>query len=491
MNRFKRFGRALPLLACALFAARAGAAPLGTHVVLVWNDLGMHCMNQDHSQISILPPYNTLVAQVIERGDATTLPHLITVPYGLSLEYSIPGNTYSAGKTNFWDYAQALFGVPLPPNVGLTGLGLTGAFTSHVGYFAAEGIPVTPFPDAAPTVEDPFQQALVILRDSNGVELCRSQPVIPVSTEVNCVSMNCHTSVTQLVNQHEREGGFDPNATPILCAQCHGSTPLTGPFPGTAGWFSLRIHEQHSFIDQDIPGINGCYKCHPGPNTRCLRDVMATQHGLVCQDCHGTLRHIAQTIDAGRVPWVQEPACRDCHTSTFGEPVGTLYRNAVGHGGVRCSACHGSPHAIFPSREARDNANMMDLQGHAGVLNDCTVCHGVRPSGAGPHGSPTQVVEAELFGGAKRLETFPNPVRTGASVQIRARATSAEGGYLLVFDASGRTVCRLDARSDGADGIRGEWNVRNARGGQVAPGVYFVRWTRGAERAAGRVVVLN
>ena len=27
---------------------------LGTHVILSWNDLGMHCMNKDHDQLSIL-----------------------------------------------------------------------------------------------------------------------------------------------------------------------------------------------------------------------------------------------------------------------------------------------------------------------------------------------------------------------------------------------------------------------------------------------------
>ena len=36
-------------------------------VVLGYNELGMHCMNQDFSELMILPPYNTLHAQVIDR----------------------------------------------------------------------------------------------------------------------------------------------------------------------------------------------------------------------------------------------------------------------------------------------------------------------------------------------------------------------------------------------------------------------------------------
>ena len=486
----------LALLAVALAAATVVLSPataqevLGDYVVLSWNDLGMHCMNQDHDQISILPPYNNLLAQVIERGNATTLPHIVTS--GVTIEYSIPGNTYSVGKTNFWSYEDQLFGVNLPDNVGLTGHGLTGEFVSGPNYWIADGIPVTPFTDANPTVEDPYQQALVILKDPQGNELHRSQPVIPVSTEVNCVSTGCHSSINNILNEHENEGGFDPNNTPILCAQCHGMTPLTGPNPGTAGYFSRRIHEKHDFLDQSMPGIAGCYKCHPGQNTSCLRGTMSTNFGLVCQDCHGNMHQVSDSIGNGRTPWIDEPACRTCHTATYGEPVGTLYRNAVGHGGVRCAACHDSPHAIAPSRVDRDNAKMIALQGHAGTLSDCTVCHGVVPSGAGPHGiTSTAVVEGELLGGASKLATFPNPVRAGGLVRIRGTAESTDGGHLLVFDAAGRTIRKLEASVAGSRELTGAWDGRNARGESVAPGVYFVRWTRGEEKATGKVVVID
>jgi hypothetical protein len=57
-----------------------------------------------------------------------------------------------------------------------------------------------------------------------------------------------------------------------------------------------------------------------------------------------------------------------------------------GHGGLYCSACHGEPHAILPSGQANDNVQNIALQGHAGTLNKCEVCHGVVPAGPGPHG---------------------------------------------------------------------------------------------------------
>ncbi len=72
------------------------------YTVLGWNNLGMHCYNPDFSNLAILPPYNTLVAQVVK---VTEPPQIVTS--GVIVEYSFPENTYSAGvagqpdKTNF------------------------------------------------------------------------------------------------------------------------------------------------------------------------------------------------------------------------------------------------------------------------------------------------------------------------------------------------------------------------------------------------------
>ncbi len=63
-----------------------------------------------------------------------------------------------------------------------------------------------------------------------------------------------------------------------------------------------------------------------------------------------------------------------------------LYRQSSGHGGVYCEGCHDSTHAIAPSTQPRDALKFIDLQGHAGALDMCLVCHSVMPSGAGPHG---------------------------------------------------------------------------------------------------------
>ena len=53
-------------------------------------------------------------------------------------------------------------------------------------------------------------------------------------------------------------------------------------------------------------GTNDCYQCHPGPETRCLRDTMSAQ-GMWCTDCHGDMNAVA---NPNRRPWIDEPALR-------------------------------------------------------------------------------------------------------------------------------------------------------------------------------------
>jgi hypothetical protein len=350
------------------------------YIIIGWNDLGMHCSNQDFSTFVVLPPYNNIHAQVIRVGDAVTLP-LVVTSY-MQVTYEIPGNTYSVGKTNFWDYEDQIFGVNLAPNIGLTGAGLTGDMAAQENYFIVTGVPITPYTDADLVHEDPFQLGMLKLYDQSSQLLATAQPVVPVSNEINCVGSGCHASVAALLSQHDAEGGFDPGDTPILCADCHASNALGMPGIPEVPSLSQVIHEHHGEITND------CYKCHPGPNTQCLRDVMSTQHGFVCQTCHGSVTDVGHSIDQGREPWFDEPACGAvaCHGAQYAEEPGKLFRESRGHGNLFCSACHGEPHAIVPSRVERDNLENILLQGYAGTLDKCEVCHGIVPTEPGPHG---------------------------------------------------------------------------------------------------------
>lgn len=368
----------------------AAAAAGEKYVVLAWNDLGMHCYNRDFQDLAVLPPYNTLWAQVLRVSDT---PQVVTS--GVTVSYAFPDNTYSVGKSNFWTYAQKLFGLPtpLPPNVGLTGKGLAGAMDLAGDHFEAKGVPLTEFSDSAPTTPDPYQLATIVVRDAaTNAELARTTVVAPVSTEMHCDT--CHADgrepggqtgkvETNILTFHDREAGTNLMAArPVLCASCHASNALG--LPGKPGLPSLSNAMHSAHADKVSRDLNGCYNCHPGPKTRCLRDVMS-QRGMTCLNCHGDMQQVSQNP----TPWLKEPRCDNgaCHGS-LAQMDQPLYRNSKAHGGVYCAGCHDSPHAIAPSTQPRDAIKFVQLQGHPGTLDICTVCHATAPTGNGPHDLP-------------------------------------------------------------------------------------------------------
>ena len=361
----------------------------GQYVIIGWNDLGMHCMDPSYEDFAVLPPFNTLWAQVIRRGEE---PQIVT--NGVTVEYRIMDNTYSVVKTNFWDYAHLLFDLPQPllPNIGLAGFGLSGQMHPAGDHFAAEGIPLTEYRDSDLDNPYPYQLAELVAKDRDGKVLATTQTVAPVSTEMNC--QNCHNDrgtanpglATGVVKQniltlHDTNHPPDPgkpslmNSRPVLCADCHSSNALNLPGQPGVRSLSLAMHDQHKTLTND------CYQCHPGPQTQCLRDVMY-QEGMTCQDCHGNMNDVA---NPNREPWLDEPRCQTCHPD-HPENQGKLYRFSTGHGGVYCQACHGSQHAIYPTIQPNDNIQSIMLQGHAGTIDRCTVCHTNTPDqNEGPH----------------------------------------------------------------------------------------------------------
>jgi hypothetical protein len=465
----------LPLL---IVLAAFEPPPLGDYIVISWNDLGMHCSGKNYQNLCILPPYNNLKSHVILRGTATTLPQVITS--GVSLTYEIPGNTYSVGKTNFWTYVNPLFGVQPAPNIGLTGVGLTGSFTVDNNVFHVDGIPITPYTDNNLVTEDPFQLGLIKVFDQSNNELASTQPVVPVSNEMSCVSSGCHASETAILFAHEQEGGFDPNNTPILCAECHADNALG--MPGHSGVPSLSqvMHSEHG------EHTNDCYKCHPGPTTQCFRDVMHTG-GMVCQDCHGSVSQVGQSIANGRQPWLQEPSCgaTTCHGPNFAEQSGMLFKNSRGHGNLYCSTCHGSPHAILPTNNARDNLQNVTLQGFAGILRDCTVCHGVNPTAPGPHGVLASVLELKpgaVPESAILKQNYPNPVE--GTVHIPFAVGKSCKVKIEIYDQQGKSVYRVMNDYVTPGNYESSFDA-----GFMAPGFYYIVLLADNTRLSKKMVV--
>ncbi len=220
--------------------------------------------------------------------------------------------------------------------------------------------------------------------------------------------------------------------TPILCDECHASNALSKAGVSGVPQFTTSMHSLHASVVD--PATNQtmdagttrqtCYNCHPGPNTQCLRGAMGTlktstgTNAIECQSCHGTMSTLAVSTRQG---WLNEPACQSCHTGTATSNAGqivytsvyssgttvrtapdqtfatnantpatglSLYRFSSGHGGLQCEACHGSTHGEYPTPIANDNVQNIALQGHIGMLAECTACHSTMPSttNGGPHG---------------------------------------------------------------------------------------------------------
>ncbi len=75
-----------------------GIAPGGGYTVLAANDLGMHCADRDFRIFSILPPYNVVHAQVVEKG---AFPRLLTPADGISLEYQAVASNIVDSREGF------------------------------------------------------------------------------------------------------------------------------------------------------------------------------------------------------------------------------------------------------------------------------------------------------------------------------------------------------------------------------------------------------
>jgi hypothetical protein len=318
-----------------LLAASTEAKPavVDNLVVVGVNDLGMHCSQEDFSELCILPPYNTLRAQVILRGVEPEI-----MDGDVTVKYTVPEHSRSSDKTNFWTYAPQLFGVNLAPDVGLTGHGMSGTMEAVPGekIFEVTGIPILSTDDAGRL--DPYPVGIITVSGALGTATTRA--VVPVSSEMSCSLCHGNPGMSvahDILADHDALHGTNLiNQKPVLCASCHADAALGAPgVPGVSA-LSHAMHGAHADRVQASGLENACYACHPGIRTQCQRDVHAAA-GVACIDCHG---------------------------------------------GVRCVTCHGSPHTMRPAVTPIDNAQTIALQGFAGPISVCTTCHTQQPNEA-------------------------------------------------------------------------------------------------------------
>ncbi len=74
------------------------------YTLTAWAELGMHCIDgEDYSVFSILPPYNSIHAQLMTKvSDPKLVTSGVTITYQAIKDSTASINTISSTKTNFW-----------------------------------------------------------------------------------------------------------------------------------------------------------------------------------------------------------------------------------------------------------------------------------------------------------------------------------------------------------------------------------------------------
>jgi hypothetical protein len=387
------------------------------YAVLAWGELGMHCIDgKDYSVFAVLPPYNTIHAQVVSKGSSSALVSSgVTVTYEAVADATGSINTGSATKTNFWTYVQTLLHANVAPDVGITGVGVQSStpkpmtYDATLGNWKAEGIPTIPYDDSG--ASNAYPMAKIVVRNAQNTVVATTTVVLAVSDEMSC--RTCHASGSNPAAQPAAgwENATDPAkdvkwnilrlhdekqsvaamvpalqaagyayqsslyatakaGTPILCAACHASNALGTAGIAPATQLTTAMHSLHGSVmnlatgltlDNATTSAGSCYLCHPGANTKCQRGAM---HGVECFDCHGNLSAVGASTRTG---WLDVPACQMCHNG------GQRYPTTFSSPGVWRTTSD-SQFATSPNVPVQGKSLYRYSTGHGGMY--CSTCHG-------------------------------------------------------------------------------------------------------------------
>ena len=362
----------------------APVTTLGGYALLAWNDLGMHCVDgKDYSVFSILPPYNNLHAQLVNKSTGKQVTSGVTLTYEAIADDTVLNtdpafgsiNTTSYTKTNFWTYVQKLFGASPAIDIGLNLSKDPGnrtpsltpqpmAFVSTNGWYQAEGLPVIPVDDAGK--QNFYPMVKVVAKDASGNVLATAKTVLPVSDEMTCKA--CHASNTSAdakpvsgwVNDPDLGKDWKKNilrlhddkklgvaayqqalavlgysstglyatsqaGQPILCAACHASNALGASGQPNVRALTHALHTKHSTVKDPsgvvLDSVNNRTSCYMCHPGSETQCLRGAMSNTsqTCQNCHGTMANVGNTARTG---WLEEPNCQACHHDGQRETVG-------------------------------------------------------------------------------------------------------------------------------------------------------------------------
>lgn len=269
---------------------------------------------------------------------------------------------------------------------------------------------------------NPLPMATLEARTTEGELLATAKAVVPATDAMGCG--NCHSgkhvgigpaTIGNILATHDRMNGTAlAEADKVECASCHDDSMQGAEDNDDKLNLSAAIHGVHAVHLAGREAEDSCMKCHPATTLRGQHEML----GFVCTDCHGTMEDHAASLLKGeketgiasadkllallnpptinkeaiapRQPWINQPDCLTCHVD-FAPPEADSAFNQWTEGkaalfaarnddmeAVSCGGCHGSPHAVYPATE-RDNVlplQYMDEAQAMGANSNCVVCHG-------------------------------------------------------------------------------------------------------------------
>ncbi|HEY6872140.1 MAG TPA: hypothetical protein VI298_05350 [Geobacteraceae bacterium] len=341
------------LAALAAVATFAGAASAASYTVIARNDLGMHCACPTFAGFLLLPPFNTIRVQVLQRGSDS----VSVVSSGITVSYSIAEETSAQLQADPYFAQWITYSPKLFPGfqpvvngvaMGIAGYGITGnaTYDSQSMSWIAKGVPAYPITTGNTTKDimldplggpnrDPYLTANITVKNSSGTVIGTTSTTVPVAFGGCCT---CHLplaaqngypatptgSFAYMGKMHGQNGSkidfnyLDPTGDgtsgPIRCSWCHwdpamGETAAPG-LPNV--WPNYVIMPGAGFTKADIKVSQ--YSFSDVLHRFHVKDslVLATYPGFAtdCYKCHpGNGANCYRGVHKGKTAiW-----CVDCH----------------------------------------------------------------------------------------------------------------------------------------------------------------------------------
>ena len=346
-------------------------AASASYALLAWNDLGMHCVDgKDYSVFSILPPYNNLHAQLVNKSTGKLVTGNVTLTYESYADNTVPPadphygsiNTISSTKTNFWTWVKSLFGAQPAPDHGLnlSDPALSNPTPSRQpaamkldasgSHFIAEGLPITPFDDKG--AKNFYPMVKVTALDAKGKVLATARTVLPVSDEMTCKACHSTTASTNpaavaarpqsgWVNDPDPEKDWKKNIL-LLHDEKMMADPVNKPlFVKTLGQVGYDSRGLYPTAANGKPVL--CATCHSSNALQASGaiGVRALTHALHTK--HNDVKDPASQLALGSI--ANRSACYMCHPGSQTQCLRGAMGNAVDLNNnqiMGCQSCHGS-----------------------------------------------------------------------------------------------------------------------------------------------------